>query len=138
MSRAPSSLTRIFTSHSGDLRGPVGLDRGALLTLLAVNPGLHVGGTVSGLDGKGLVLALNDGYDTVALDSGGAFRFGQRLPDGSTYAVTVQTAPNSPCESCTLTHGTGTLAICDRARPGRHGKLKPPGYTPSIAAITRG
>jgi hypothetical protein len=52
-----------------------------------------VGGTVSGLSGKGLVLQLN-GVIEQAIASNGKFIFpGIRLPDGSDYKVAIKTAP---------------------------------------------
>lgn len=53
-----------------------------------------VGGTVSGLSGKGLVLQLN-GANDLAIASNGKFIFpGIRLPDGSDYSVAIKTTPS--------------------------------------------
>lgn len=52
-----------------------------------------VGGTVSGLSGKGLVLQLNSAND-LAIAKNGKFIFpGIRLPDGSDYSVAIKTMP---------------------------------------------
>jgi hypothetical protein len=52
-----------------------------------------VGGTVSGLSGKGLVLQLN-GANDLAIASNGNFIFpGISLPDGSDYSVAIKTTP---------------------------------------------
>jgi hypothetical protein len=52
-----------------------------------------VGGTVSGLSGKGLVLQLN-GANELAIEKNGKFIFhGIRLPDGSSYSVAIKTMP---------------------------------------------
>ena len=52
-----------------------------------------VGGTVSGLSGKGLVLQLN-GANDLAIARNGNFIFpGIRLPDGSDYSVAIKTTP---------------------------------------------
>jgi hypothetical protein len=52
-----------------------------------------VGGTVSGLSGKGLVLQLNGANDQ-AIAKNGKFIFpGIRLPDGSDYSVAIKTTP---------------------------------------------
>lgn len=52
-----------------------------------------VGGTVSGLSGKGLVLQLN-GANDLAVEKNGKFIFtGTRLPDGSDYSVAIKTMP---------------------------------------------
>ena len=52
-----------------------------------------VGGTVTGLRGKGLVLQLN-GTNEQAIAANGKFVFpGIRLPDGSDYSVAIKTTP---------------------------------------------
>lgn len=52
-----------------------------------------VGGTVSGLSGKGLVLQLNRAND-LAITRNGKFIFPDiRLPDGSDYSVAIKTMP---------------------------------------------
>lgn len=58
-----------------------------------------VGGTVSGISGKGLVLQLN-GASELAIAKKGKFIFpGVRLPDGSDYSVAIKTLPaKQKCE----------------------------------------
>lgn len=52
-----------------------------------------VGGTVSGLSGKGLVLQLN-GANELAVGNNGKYIFpGVRLPDGSDYSVAIKATP---------------------------------------------
>ncbi len=52
-----------------------------------------VGGTVSGVSGKGLVLQLN-GANDLAIAKNGKFIFpAVRLPDGSDYSVAIKTSP---------------------------------------------
>lgn len=52
-----------------------------------------IGGTVSGLSGKGLVLQLN-GTTDLAVAGNGKFIFpGTRLPDGSDYNVAIKATP---------------------------------------------
>jgi hypothetical protein len=59
-----------------------------------------VGGTVSGLSGKGLVLKLNDAIEQ-AITGNGKFVFaGTRLPDGSDYSVAIKTTPAR--QKCTI------------------------------------
>ncbi|MGA7749105.1 MAG: hypothetical protein WCA63_03070 [Gallionella sp.] len=59
-----------------------------------------VGGTVSGLSGKGLVIQLNGAAD-LAIASNGKFIFpGVRLPDGSDYNVAIKTTPAK--QACTI------------------------------------
>ncbi|MEP7311784.1 MAG: Ig-like domain-containing protein [Pseudomonadota bacterium] len=67
-----------------------------------------VGGSVSGLAGSGLVLLLNGGSPRAVSASGG-FAFATLVNSGATYAVTVQTQPNTLTQVCTVTNGTGTV-----------------------------
>ncbi|HEY0231029.1 MAG TPA: hypothetical protein VGC55_07245, partial [Dokdonella sp.] len=71
-----------------------------------------IGGTVSGLEGSGLVLQQNGG-DDLAIDADGAFAFATALADGSAYAVSVLTQPTTPAQTCTVDAGDGTLAGAD-------------------------
>ena len=71
-----------------------------------------VGGTVSGLQGSGLVLSDN-GSDSLNIAADGPFTFALPVSSGSSYAVTVKTQPTSSnsglSESCTVVSGTGTV-----------------------------
>jgi len=63
------------------------------IAVACVTNSYAVGGKVSGLSGKGLVLQLN-GTNDVAISKNGNFIFpGIRLPDGSDYSVAIKTAP---------------------------------------------
>jgi hypothetical protein len=68
-----------------------------------------VGGSVSGLAGSGLVLSLNAGAQTLNVSTNGNFTFPTALASGATYAVTVQTQPSAPTQSCTVASGSGTV-----------------------------
>jgi len=70
---------------------------------------LSVGGTVSGLEGSGLVLQ-NNGGDDLAISGNGGFTFATALADGSDYAVTVKNQPSAPAQQCTVSNGTGTIS----------------------------
>jgi hypothetical protein len=67
-----------------------------------------VGGTVSGLGGSGLVLQDNGG-DPLPVASDGSFTFAKPVASGAQYAVTVQTQPTQPWQSCSVTAGTGIV-----------------------------
>jgi exo-beta-1,3-glucanase (GH17 family) len=62
-----------------------------------------VGGTVAGL--AGTVVLQNNGGDTLATASNGAFTFATALAYGSGYAVTVKTQPVG--QTCTVVNGAG-------------------------------
>jgi hypothetical protein len=83
-----------------------------------------VGGTVSGLSGKGLVLQLN-GANDLAIASNGNFIFPDiRLPDGSDYSVAIKTAPAKlKCEikpaSAAFDRDTLNIAAVTCSKKGR-------------------
>lgn len=66
-----------------------------------------VGGTISGLTGTGLVLR-NNGGDDLAVLSNGTFTFATSLGEGSTYNVTILSAPVD--KTCIVSNGTGTIS----------------------------
>jgi N-acetylneuraminic acid mutarotase len=69
-----------------------------------------LGGTISGLNVSGLVLANNGG--TVSVNSGATtFAFTALVTAGTTYAVTVQTAPAG--FTCSVANGTGTAGTAN-------------------------
>lgn len=68
-----------------------------------------VGGTVSGLEGSGLVLR-NNGGDDLTIAGDGGFTFATALADLSSYNVTVAERPSDPIQTCTVSGGAGSLA----------------------------
>lgn len=68
-----------------------------------------VGGTLSGLEGSGLLLReVVTGAELSPAN--GAFRFDAEKPDGSRYEVRVATQPTQPLQVCTVTRGVGLVA----------------------------
>ncbi|NRR31056.1 hypothetical protein HSX11_12780 [Oxalobacteraceae bacterium] len=73
----------------------------------------NLGGTVTGLDGAGLVLA--NGASTVSIEQpavAGApvdFTFAAKVADGSPYGVTVLAQPQGTSKVCTVSNGVGTM-----------------------------
>ena len=72
----------------------------------------EIGGTVSGLEGTGLVLQ-NNGRDDLALSADGAFTFSSVIDDGEAYLVTISAQPASPSQTCTITDASGTVSGSD-------------------------
>ncbi|HKQ83092.1 MAG TPA: FG-GAP repeat protein [Steroidobacteraceae bacterium] len=64
-----------------------------------------IGGSVSGLTEKGLVLT-NNGMESLTVDAVGAFSFPTKVASGKSYAVAVLTQP--PHQHCSVDNGTGT------------------------------
>ena len=71
-------------------------------------PQYTIGGTVSGLGGSGLVLAINTG-ETLSLGGNGSFTFKTTFPSGSPYYVLVLSQPSTPTQTCLATKGAGTV-----------------------------
>jgi hypothetical protein len=67
-----------------------------------------VGGSVSGLQGAGLVLQDKLGND-LSISNNGSFAFSGRLASGGPYSVTVKTQPTNPSQTCTVSSGSGTV-----------------------------
>jgi len=63
--------------------------------------------TVSGLSGTGLVL-LDNATDKLTVTANGTFTFASTVATGGLYAVTVQTQPSNPTQTCAATAGGGT------------------------------
>jgi uncharacterized delta-60 repeat protein len=82
-------------------------------TQVPTTPTFHVGGTLSGLTGSGLVLHDQLNGISVTPSGDGAFVFPATLPDGSSYDVRVQSQPNNPAQNCILANGTGKIAGAD-------------------------
>ena len=103
----PNTPNQICTVSNGS-----GTLSGANITNVAVNCVTNtytVGGTVTGLNGTGLVLQNNAG-DNLSVGANGSFTFATVLADLSSYAVTVLTQPNTPNQICTVSNGSGSLS----------------------------
>jgi len=69
-------------------------------------PTYPVGGTVSGLTGGTLVLAINvSGISSLSITTNGAFTFGN-ITSGTTYTISISTQPSG--QICSLTGASGT------------------------------
>lgn len=70
-------------------------------------PTISIGGSVSGLDGSGLVLQDNGGSN-LAIAGNGPFTFASLIVSGGTYNVTILTQPATPGQTCTVSNASGT------------------------------
>jgi hypothetical protein len=69
-----------------------------------------VGGTVTGLEGAGLVLQDNGGDNLKVSGTGTVnFTFAAPLVNGAAYAVTILTQPSNPAQTCALSNASGTV-----------------------------
>jgi hypothetical protein len=73
------------------------------------SPTRTVGGAVTGLVGKGLMVRLNGATLGYVFDADGPFT-SAGLADGSPYEVTIGAIPVDPTQICSVSNGTGTLA----------------------------
>ena len=99
-------------------------------------PTFSIGGTVTGLEGNGLVVS----HLGEALTPGnGPFEFAQTVPDTFPYIVTVTTQPADPAQVCTVTNGIGTVAGADVTDIAVDCVTPPPdeGSTPPSAKAAR-
>ncbi|MCP5497206.1 MAG: Ig-like domain-containing protein [Leptospiraceae bacterium] len=79
----------------------------AILALLRPQTYLSLGGEVSGLQGKGLVLQ-NNGGDNLSISEDEKFSFPSKILKNKTYVVTVSSQPSEPWQTCSVTNGNGT------------------------------
>ena len=106
----PANPAQVCTVASGN--GTIGSTNVNNVRVTCAANTFSVGGTVSGLMGRGLVLQ-NNGGDDVAVNADGQFRFPTELASGASYNVTVRTQPSDPNQSCTVTNARGTIGSAD-------------------------
>lgn len=95
-----------------DAAGTVGRERVSTVRVTCSTNTHSVRGTVSGLQGAGLVLR-NNGGDEIGIDSNGDFEFPKALANGADYNVTVKTQPSNPTQACSVENGAGKIADHD-------------------------
>ncbi len=66
--------------------------------------------TVSGLTGTGLVL-LDNNTDKLTITGNGTLPFATTIAKNGTYAVTVQTQPTNPAQTCAVNPSTGSGTV---------------------------
>jgi len=74
----------------------------------APDPTYTVGGTVTGLEGTGLVLD-NNFEDQLTVNGNGPFEFDADYEAGDVYSARVVTQPTGPAQTCTVTAGSGVI-----------------------------
>ncbi|RKZ05279.1 hypothetical protein DRQ25_16520, partial [Candidatus Fermentibacteria bacterium] len=104
----PIQQTCSVTNGSGTLAGSNVTD----VSVECITNTYTIGGTVTGLTGRGLILQ-NNGGDDIPIPANGPFSFPTPLDDGSRYAVTVGSQPVNPNQYCTVTRGNGLLTGSD-------------------------
>ena len=100
----PANPTQVCTVADGT--GVANQNVGNIVVTCSI-PTISIGGSVSGLDGTGLVLQ-NNGGDNLSISGNGPFTFHSLVVSGAPYNVTVLTQPSNPAQLCTVSAGTGT------------------------------
>ena len=67
-------------------------------------------GTISGLQGSGLVLQNNGGDNLTINANATSFTFAASVPSNNSYEVKVFTQPSNPTQTCTVSNATGIAA----------------------------
>jgi 6-phosphogluconolactonase (cycloisomerase 2 family) len=103
ISSQPANQTCSLSGAAGSV-----MSANVTVTISCTPPTYSIGGSVSGLNGTGLVLQDNGGDDlTVSAD--GSFTFPTPIEAGATYAVSVMTQPSGPAQYCIVSGGAGTV-----------------------------
>ncbi len=107
---AGPTQTCTFGAGGGDVAGAA-----VTVDLTCTTNTYTIGGTLTGLQGNGLVLQNNVGDDLVLNPAqNGAFSFVTKVPSGGNYAVTVKTQPHRVAgETCAVTLGSGPVVSAD-------------------------
>lgn len=103
----PSGPAQACTVTNGS--GAVGGAQVTSVQVSCVTTEFSIGGTVSGLNGSGLVLQ-NNGADNLAIATSGPFVFPTSLPTGTPYNVTVATPPGGPTQICLVVNSVGFVS----------------------------
>jgi large repetitive protein len=103
----PSSPTQACTVSGGS--GTITNSNVSSVTVNCSTKSFTIGGTLTGLDGTGLVLQDNAG-DDLALSANNSFSFATPVLSGQPFVVTVKTQPTNKSQTCVVTNGTGTVA----------------------------
>jgi hypothetical protein len=82
------------------------------VTITCVTVSHSVSVTVSGLSGTGLALQLNGG-NNLLITANGTVAFAASINSGATYAVSVETQPTLPPQTCSVTNGSGTIGTAN-------------------------
>jgi hypothetical protein len=112
VSRLPSNPAQDCAFANNSDSGIVGNANVTSVAISCTTRVFSIGGTVKGLEGRGLVLQKNGGDDR-AIASDGSYTFQTKQASGTTYQVKVSAAPVSPSQTCTIAHADGKVGDGD-------------------------
>jgi len=103
----PAMPSQTCTVADGD--GTIGATNITNVKVTCSTDAFSVGGTVTGLNGSGLILRINGASD-LTIVANGAFAFPQTVLSGAAYNVTIVTQPSSPAQKCAVQNATGGVS----------------------------
>jgi hypothetical protein len=95
----------------GNGSGTIGAANVANITVTCMTNSFTIGGPITGLDGTGLQLRLNDGQPLNVPPDATSFAFSALLPSGSSYVVDVVRNPSTPAQDCVAVPATRTGVV---------------------------
>ncbi|MNV43736.1 6-phosphogluconolactonase [compost metagenome] len=127
------------TCSVSNASGTVGASPVTHVTILCTVDSHRVGGRITGLNGRGLVLQNNAG-DDLSIDFGanGDFAFAAPVASGAGYAVSVKAQPQFVHQTCTVTDGTGQVVSGPVRTVNVHCVLAAPSAQPARFAYVSG
>ena len=95
----------------------------------------RIGGTVTGLQGSGLVLR-NNGGDDRPIQAAGVFSFTSTVLSGRAYDVTIVSQPTTPWQTCTTATNSGTVTNANITNVAIHCTTDTYGVGGSISGLS--
>ena len=105
----PTNPTQSCAVSNGS--GTVGAASVANITVTCMTNSFTIGGPITGLEGTGLQLRLNNGQPLNVLPRATSFAFPALLPSGSSYVVDVIRDPSTPAQDCVAVPATRTGTV---------------------------
>jgi hypothetical protein len=111
VSSQPSNPAQLCTVTNGS--GTVAASDIADILVICADAAFAISGTISGLEGTGLVLRDNAGESIPIAPGARSFAFATKLADRTPYSVEVETPPSNPSQTCEVSNATGTINGAD-------------------------
>src|SRR5688572_23996459 len=105
----PTNPTQSCAVSNGS--GTVGAASVANITVTCMTNSFTIGGPITGLEGTGLQLRLNNGQPLNVLPRATSFAFSALLLSGSSYVVDVIRDPSTPAQDCVAVPATRTGTV---------------------------
>lgn len=106
----PTAPTQVCSLSSAT--GTIATSNVTSVAINCVTSSFSIAGTVSGLQGTGLVIRSTGATDQAIL-ADGPYTFNASVLSGTSYSVTVATQPIGPAQTCAVTGGTGKVGAAN-------------------------